>query len=208
MFVNIIEHAYILHCYKGYKGENVRCRTNKARYTFNTLKPIWRCTALSVPNKIRIFNTSTNVKSILLYGSGTWRATKTSTTKLQSFINRCLRNILNFRRPEVVSNKELWTRTKQAPIETEIKKRKWSCNLVRPHTPKACMEHHEANPGVESPRKKEGRSFKTDLAKKYRQRNKSCWYHMGRDEEDQPKPSQVENSCCGPVFYKESRGLN
>ncbi|RUS91917.1 hypothetical protein EGW08_000319 [Elysia chlorotica] len=79
----------------GATDEDIRCRINKARYAYNTLKPIWRSTALSVRNKIRIFNT--NVKSVLLYGSETWRATKTSTTKLQSFINRCLRNILNLR---------------------------------------------------------------------------------------------------------------
>ena len=32
---------------------------------FNTLRPIWRATSLSLQNKIRIFGT--NVKSVLLY---------------------------------------------------------------------------------------------------------------------------------------------
>ena len=59
--------------------EDIRCRINEARYTFNALRQIWRSTALSVRNKIRIFNT--NVKSVLLYGSETWRVTKTSTQK-------------------------------------------------------------------------------------------------------------------------------
>ena len=82
---------------------------------------IWRSTALSGRNKIRIFNNK--VKLVLLYGSETWHVTKTSTQKLQKFTNRCLRNILNIRWPEVVSNKELWNKAKQTPIE--IKKRKW-----------------------------------------------------------------------------------
>ncbi|RUS73157.1 hypothetical protein EGW08_019079 [Elysia chlorotica] len=73
-----------------------------------------------VRNKIRIFNT--NVKSVLLYGSEIWSATKISTTKLQTFTSRCLINIVNLRWPEVVSNKELWGRTKKTLIETEIKK--------------------------------------------------------------------------------------
>ena len=103
--------------------ENIKCRINKARHAFNTLGPIWRSTALSLRNKIRIFNT--NVKSVLLYGLETWRVTKTNTHKLQTFTNRCLRNILNIRWPEVVSNEQLWDKTKQAPIETEIRKRKW-----------------------------------------------------------------------------------
>ena len=103
--------------------EDIRCRINKARYAFNTLRQIWRSIALSVRNKIRIFNT--NVKSVLLYGSETWDVTKISTQKLQTFTNRCLRNILNIRWLEVVSKEELWNKAKQTPIEMEIKKRKW-----------------------------------------------------------------------------------
>ena len=98
------------------EDEDIKCRINKARHAFNTLRPIWRSTALSLRNKIRIFNTS--VKSVLLYGSETWRVTKTNTHKLQTFINRCLRNILNIKWPEVVSNKQLWDKTKETPIET------------------------------------------------------------------------------------------
>ena len=62
---------------------------------------------------------------VLLYSLETWRVTKTNTHKLQTFTNRCLRNILNIRWPKVVSNGQLWDKTKQAPIETEIRKRKW-----------------------------------------------------------------------------------
>ena len=108
----------------GGTDEDIKCRINKARHAFNTLRPIWRTTALSIRNKIRIFNT--NVKSVLLYGSETWRVTKTNTHKLQTFINRCLRNILNIRWPEKISNEQLWDKTNQTPMETEIKKRKWS----------------------------------------------------------------------------------
>lgn len=42
--------------------------------------------------KTRIFNS--NVKSILLYGSDTWRLTDASTKSLQVFRNSCLRNII------------------------------------------------------------------------------------------------------------------
>ena len=41
---------------------------------------------LSLQNKIRIFGT--NMKSVLLYGSETWRVTKTNTNKLQIFIKK------------------------------------------------------------------------------------------------------------------------
>ena len=62
---------------------------------------------------------------VLLYGAETWRVTKPNTHKLQTFTNRSLRNILGIRWPELVSNKQLWDRTRQAPIETETQKRKW-----------------------------------------------------------------------------------
>ena len=104
------------------QSQTCLCRINKARRAFNTLRPIWRSTALSLRKKIRIFNTS--VKSVLLYSSETWRVTKTNTHKLQTFTNRCLRNTLNIRWPGVVSNKQLWDKMKQTPTETEIRKLK------------------------------------------------------------------------------------
>ena len=107
----------------GGTDEDIKSRINKARHVFNTLRQIWRSKALSIRNKIRIFNT--NVKSVLLYGSETWRVTNIITHKLQTFTNRCLRNILNIRWPEVVFNEKLWNNTKQVTQETEIKKRKW-----------------------------------------------------------------------------------
>jgi hypothetical protein len=85
----------------GGTDKDIKSRINKARHTFNILQLIWRLTALSLHNKIQIFNT--NVKSVLLYGSETWRVTKTNTHKLQTFTNRCLRNIFNIRWPETPS---------------------------------------------------------------------------------------------------------
>ena len=102
--------------------EDIRNRINKARHAFNTLQPIWRATSLSLQNKIRIFGT--NVKSVLLYGSETWCVIKTNTNKLLTFINKCLRNVLKIRWPEMTPNEELWERTGQEQIITDIKRRK------------------------------------------------------------------------------------
>ena len=79
--------------------------------------------SLSLQNKIRIFGT--NVKSVLSHGSETWRVTKTNTNKLQTFINKCLRYVLQIRCPEMIPYEELWERTGQEQIITEIKRRKW-----------------------------------------------------------------------------------
>jgi len=107
----------------GSADQDIQQRINKARHTFNTLRPIWKSTSLSCADKIRIFNT--NVKSVLLYGSETRRVTKQYSNKLQTFVNKCLRNIKKIRWPEKISNTELWNQTNQQTINEEILKRKW-----------------------------------------------------------------------------------
>jgi len=74
-------------------------------------------------NKLRIFNT--NVKSILLYCSETWRVTKANSTKLQTFVNKFLRSIMGIHWPEIITNEELWTTTEQERINIQIRRRKW-----------------------------------------------------------------------------------
>ena len=75
--------------------------------------------------KMRIFNSS--VKSVLLYiySSETWRITKHAVNKIQTFVNRCLRRIMNVKWSDKVSNNTLWTKTNQLSAEIEIKRRKW-----------------------------------------------------------------------------------
>ena len=95
----------------------------EARTAFAILRPVWRSKVISRKTKLRIFNA--NVKSILLYGSATWRATKEISRKLQSFVNRCLRSIRGFHWPEVIRNEEMWERAEQERIHTQIRRRKW-----------------------------------------------------------------------------------
>ena len=71
------------------------------------------------------------------YGSETRKEMKINTAKLQTFVNRCLRRILNMHWSEVISN-ELWRRTGEIAMSTQITKRKW--NWIR-HT---LRKGHEA----------------------------------------------------------------
>lgn len=71
----------------------------------------------------KIFNS--NVKSILLYGSETWKNTTTIINKLQTFMNHCLRRILGIFWPNTINNNNLWERTNQETIEVQMKRRKW-----------------------------------------------------------------------------------
>lgn len=89
--------------------EDVKARIGKARTAFNILNKIWKTKNISLNTKLKIFNS--NVKTVLLYGSETWRTTKHITNKLQTFTNHCLRRILRIFWPT-----SLWERTKQEPI--------------------------------------------------------------------------------------------
>ena len=95
----------------------------KAQQASAMLKPVWRSTTLRTSTKLRLFNS--NVKYIFLYGSEIWRETSSSIKALQVFLNRCLRTILGERWPDTISNKELWRKTKQQPINLTIRSRRW-----------------------------------------------------------------------------------
>lgn len=102
---------------------DVEVRINKARAAFGILSPVWRSKEISLRTKLKLFES--NVKSVLLYACETWKVTARITKKLQTYINRCLRRILNIRWPQIISNIELWRRTNQRMVEVEIRQRKW-----------------------------------------------------------------------------------
>ena len=51
--------------------------------------------------------------------------TNITTNKLQTFVNKCLRRILNIRWPDKISNASLLEKTNQNTISHDVKKRKW-----------------------------------------------------------------------------------
>lgn len=120
---------------KGGTEADVRARISKARASYIQLKNIWSSKVISQQTKIRIFKS--NIKPVLLYGSETWRITKTTMTRVQSFINRCMRRILNIHWPDTISNNDLWQRTNEQPVEEQIRRRRWGWighTLRRPST--------------------------------------------------------------------------
>jgi hypothetical protein len=58
----------------GGTGEDINARIRKARQAFAILHMVWKSAAISTKTKLKIF--SSNVKSVLLYGSETWRVTR------------------------------------------------------------------------------------------------------------------------------------
>jgi len=48
------------------------------------------------------------------------------TRRLQIFVNKCLRPIMNIKWADKIKNEELWRITHQKSIENQIKRRKWN----------------------------------------------------------------------------------
>ena len=107
----------------GGADKDIKARIGKARSAFLTLKAVWRSKVILQSTKIRIFNS--NVKTVLFYGCETWRTTKAAMHKLQTFVNKCLRSILNIEWHDKVRNEELWERTGQERVEVQILRCKW-----------------------------------------------------------------------------------
>ncbi|VDP55796.1 unnamed protein product [Schistosoma curassoni] len=116
---------------QGGSNADLKARIGKARTTFLQLKNICNSKQLSTSIKVTIFNM--NVKTVLLYGTETWRTTTTIINKVQVFMNSCLHKILNIHWPDTISNSLLCERTNQLPSEEEIMKRrcKWAEHTFR-----------------------------------------------------------------------------
>jgi len=82
--------------------EDVASRIKKANGVFVQLYPVWRNLNISKEVKLRIFNT--NVKSVLLYACETWKTTNQITRRLQIFVNKCLRRIMNIKWTNKITN--------------------------------------------------------------------------------------------------------
>jgi hypothetical protein len=70
--------------YLGSKVNISKHNIGNARAVFGMLSKIWKSKTLSTATKCKIFNS--NVKSVLLYGSETWKTTKETTSKIQVFV--------------------------------------------------------------------------------------------------------------------------
>ena len=112
-------------------AKDIQAGINKARTAFQKLRPVWRSSIFSLRTKIHRY--SSNVKSVLLYGSECWRTTKEEMNKLSTFNNRCLRQICRVFWPRKISNEALRDRTRTDDLANEIRRRRlrWLGHVFR-----------------------------------------------------------------------------
>ena len=103
--------------------KDITNRLQKARISFHQLDRIWRSRKISEKTKLRIYNS--NVLSVLLYGAECWRVVQRDSKRLAGFHTTCLRKICNIYWPDKISNENLYERTGQSSIITQIKRRRW-----------------------------------------------------------------------------------
>ena len=107
----------------GNSESEIKSRIRKARGAFAALKNIWKTNRISNRTKIRLFKS--NVLSVLLYATESWKVTKSICQMLEVFQNKCLRKILRIYWPSKISNTDLHERTGMQPISLEVKRRRW-----------------------------------------------------------------------------------
>jgi len=180
---------------QGGTDQDVQARIQKARTAFAMLKNIWQSRKISQKTKLRIFNT--NVKAVLLYGSETWRIINSVTKTLQTFINRCLRRILNLRWSDRVSNIELWETTSQERIDLTILRRKWRWigHTLRKPPSNITRQALSWNPQGKRKRGRPRNTWRRDLEAELRTAN-STWSGAVRDAQDRTRWRAVVDGLC------------
>ena len=122
-----VEHFKYLGSYISADGDiekEVSTRIGMAAQAFNKLQNVWKSSVLSTSTKLKIYRS--NVRSVLLYASETWRTNKKIESRLRGFEGRCLRRILRVHWQDHISNVEVSRRTGINNIVDEVKRRRWS----------------------------------------------------------------------------------
>lgn len=180
---------------QGGTDEDIKSRIGKARAAFIMLKNIWASKEIRTSTKIRIFNS--NVKSVLLYGSETWRMTKASIQRVQTFQNTCLRRILKIRWPEKISNEDLWRRTCQQPLDVLTRQRKWRWIGHTLRKPPISITRQALlwNPQGKRKRGRPKNSWRRDTESELKANNMS-WHDVTRAAQNRVRWRSVVDGLC------------
>ena len=107
----------------GGSEKDITSRLGKARSAFFRLQSVWKSNNYSPETKLRLYQS--NVLSVLLYGSECWRTTERDSSRLAAFHTTCLRSVMRVFWPNKISDCRLLQVTKQEPMGTILKRRRW-----------------------------------------------------------------------------------
>ena len=85
--------------------KEISTRIGLAAQAFSKLQNVWNSSVLQTSTKLKIYRS--NVRSVLLYASETWRTNKRIESRLRGFEGGCLRRILHISWQQHVTNREI-----------------------------------------------------------------------------------------------------
>ena len=147
---------------------------------------------------------NSNVKDVVLYGSETWRTTGTETNKIQTFINRSLRNILKLKWYDKVENTKLWEMCGQKAIEKQILERKWRWigHTLRKDTNNRTRQSLEWNPQGKRRRGRPKKTWRRSVMDEAERMGKS-WKEIKRIASDREEWRTFSEALCSTRNPKE-----
>ena len=151
---------------------------------------------ISSRTKLRIFNS--NVKSVPWYGSETWRNTKSSNKKLQSFVNKCLRRILKISWTDRITNEDLWKQASQEAIHIQIRRRKWRWigHTLRKHPDSVTRQALKWNPQGKRKRGRPKNTWRRDVEAEMKSWGHT-WNTLGRLAQDRTRwRKEIVDGLC------------
>lgn len=149
------------------------------------LKNVWSSKELTTTAKLQIFRSK--LKSVLFYGAETWRMTKKTLSKIQTFLDTCLRHILKINCKDKVTSEELWERANEEPVELQIRRRKWGWIGHSLHKPASNITIQALmwNPQGKQKKGRPRNSWRRDVEKEMREAAGLDWTEIGRRAQNQ-----------------------
>ena len=105
--------------------EDIARRKQLACSAMRTMRKIWLSShhKVSLQKQVKLCNSL--VMSVLTYNASCWGLTINDENQLDSFHRQLLRKICNIHWPQRISCKNIYKRTKQKPLSTQIAKSRW-----------------------------------------------------------------------------------
>ena len=115
---------------------------------FKQLQPVWSSKSFTIKTKILCPSVMSIVVSNTTYASDTWKSPTKSIQQLEVFQQRCLRNIMNIKWQDRVTNKEVLPLAGMLPLSKLIADRKVQLmgHTVRLPRKKTCKKSTRMDP--------------------------------------------------------------
>ena len=137
------------------------------------------------------------MEAVLLYGSETWRITKSTTKKIQTFINGGLRK--NPTDSLAGDNQQPGSLAKDWPAVSRQGNKETEMEMDRTYPQKATNQHHMTSPDLESPRKEEEGETAKQLEKGPGGRHPGDRIHLEQNREAGPGSGTLACGCWWPI---------